>query len=183
MRRLYVGMSLLAGIALLLSLGATWWSVTLANGVVLPVTGVAASPVASSLLAVCGAAFGLGLLLQGTARRLVSGLQALAAAGVAYALVGVAGRPEDSVLAEIVALTGVTGSRALDAVVLAEATGFIWVAALGVLGTALSGVVGALMPDKASRANRYQRLAEGDDLQDPIQAWDRLSEGNDPTTR
>lgn len=183
MRRLYVGVTLVAGTALLLSLGATWWSVSLVNDSVLPVTGLAASPVASSLLAVCGAAFGLGLLLRGTARRLVSGLQALAATGAAYALVGVAGRPEVAVLAEIVALTGVAGSRALDAVVMAEATGFLWVGAIGVLATALSGVVGGLMPDRPSRADRYQRLVEGDDPRDPIQAWDRLSEGDDPTTR
>jgi hypothetical protein len=62
MRRVYAGFTGLGLLGLIVSLGAPWWVVSLESGAQVPIQGLTASPLASSLLAVAGAAFGLGCL-------------------------------------------------------------------------------------------------------------------------
>ncbi len=183
MRRLHAGVTLVGFCALLVSLGAPWWNVSLESGVIIPVSGVGASPLASSLLAVGAAALGLTFVLRGPWRRLVSILQGISCAGAAYAVYALSGRPEVAVVSEIGSLTGVTGASALDAVVGAQATAFLWVGVLGITASILSGALGAVVPDRATTTDRFQRSAEMADPKDSVAAWDDLSEGSDPTTR
>jgi hypothetical protein len=121
MRRLYAGFTGLGVLALILSLGAPWWVLSLEGGAQVPVSGLTASPLASSLLAAAAAAFGLGLLLRGVRRRIVSLVQVLAAGAAASTIASLATRPEVGVLSEIASLTGVAGSGALDVVATTEA--------------------------------------------------------------
>ncbi len=183
MRRLHAGATLVGFFALLVSLGAPWWKVSLESGAIIPVSGLGASPLASSLLAVGAAALGLTLLLRGPWRRLVSIIQGAACAGAAYAVYALSARPEVAVVSQIASLTGVTGASALDAVVGAEAMAFLWVGVLGITASILSGALGAVMPDRAATTDRFQRSAEMVDPKDSVAAWDDLSEGSDPTTR
>ena len=183
MRRLYGALALVGLAALLISLGAPWWLVTLESGAIVPVAGLTASPLASALLAVAAAAFGLGLILRGAWRRVVSFLQALAVSGAAYAIASLARQPEVAALSEIAALTGVAGSGALDLVQAAQPLAMLSLGVVGLVAAAGAGVVGVLMPDKASSSDRYRRTAGPADPRDSIAAWDNLSEGSDPTTR
>lgn len=183
MRRLYGAVTGVSALALLVSLGAPWWTVTLEGGAVIPVQGLDASPLASSLLAVGVAAFGLGLLVRGTWRRVVSVLQAVAALGAGYAIISLGARPEVAVASDIATLTGIAGSSAMDLVVQTEGTSFLWLAGAGLAAAVASGLVGAVMPDKPARTDRYQRSSGAADPKDSIAAWDHLSEGSDPTTR
>jgi hypothetical protein len=183
MRRLYAGFTGLGLLGLIVSLGAPWWVLSLESGARVPIQGLTASPLASSLLAVAGAAFGLGLLLRGVWRRVISAIQVLAVGAAAYALAGLAARPEVGALAEISSLTGVAGSGALDVVATTEATAMLWVGVVGLLGAMGSGLIGVAMPDRPARTDRYKRSVGEADPKDSIAAWDHLSEGSDPTTR
>ena len=183
MRRLYAGLTGLGVLALIVSLGAPWWVLSLEGGAQVPVSGLTASPLASSLLAVAAAAFGLGLLLRGVWRRIVSLVQVLAAGAAASTIASLATRPEVAVLSEIASLTGVAGSGALDVVATTEATAMLWVGVAGLVGAMGSGLLGVTMPDRPTATDRYQRSAGEADPKDSIAAWDHLSEGSDPTTR
>lgn len=183
MRRLYGALALVGAVALLVSLGAPWWRVTLESGAVVAVSGLTASPLASALLAVAAAAFGLGLILRGVWRRVVSFLQALAVGGAAYAIASLASEPEVAALSEIAALTGVTGSGALDLVQGVQPLAMLSIGVVGLVAATGAGIVGVLMPDRAPSTDRYRRSAGPADPKDSIAAWDNLSEGSDPTTR
>jgi hypothetical protein len=183
MKRLYAGLTGVGVLALVVSLGAPWWIVSLEGGAQIPVSGLTASPLASSLLAVAGAAFGLGLLLRGVWRRIVSLVQFLAAGSTAYALASLATAPEAAAVSEIASLTGIAGSGALGFVASTEPTAILWIGVVGLLGAMGSGLVGVWMPDRQARADRYQRAGGNADPRDSIAAWDNLSEGSDPTTR
>jgi hypothetical protein len=182
-RRLYVGLTGLGVLLLLVSLGGPWWNVSLEGGAVVPVPGFASSPLASSLLGVAAAAFGLSLLLRGVWRRVVSLVQVLAVGAAAYAVAGLASRPELAALSEIASLTGVAGAGALDVVVSTEPMALLWVGVLGLVAASGSGLIGVAMPDKPGTSDRYRRSSGTADPQDSIAAWDHLSEGSDPTTR
>lgn len=183
MRRLHAGLTGIGVVVLLASLGGPWWSVSLEGGALVPVAGFASSALASSLLAVAGAAFGLSLLSRGVWRRFVSLLQVLAIGGAAYAIAGLAARPESAALSEIASLTGIAGAGALDVVVRTEPLAMLWVGVLGMVATIGSGLIGVAMPDKPGTTNRYQRSLGDSDPKDSLAVWDRLSEGSDPTTR
>ena len=183
MKSLYAVLTGVGVLALVVSVGAPWWIVSLEGGAQIPVSGIPASPLASSLLAAAGAAFGLGLLLRGVWRRIVSLVQFLAVGSTAYVIVSLATAPETAAVPEIASLTGIAGSGALDFVATTESTAMLWIGVLGLLAAMGSGIVGVLMPDRRARADRYQRAGGNADPQDSIAAWDNLSEGSDPTTR
>lgn len=183
MRRLHGVLALVGVVALLVSLGAPWWVVSLESGALVPVSGLSASPIASALLAVGAAAFGLGLILRGVWRRLVSLLQALALGSAAYAIASLSSRPEVAALSEIASLTGIAGTGALDLVVETQPSALLWFGVVGLVAATATGVVGVLMPDKAASTDRYRRSFAPADPKDSIAAWDNLSEGSDPTTR
>ena len=116
-------------------------------------------------------------------RRVISAIQVLAVGLAAYALAGLAARPEVGALAEISSLTGVAGSGALDVVATTEVTAMLGLGVVGLLGAMGSGLIGLAMPDRPARTDRYQRSVGEADPKDSIAAWDHLSEGSDPTTR
>jgi uncharacterized membrane protein (TIGR02234 family) len=183
MKRLYAALTGVGVLALVVSLGGPWWIVSLEGGAQIPVSGLTASPLASSLLAVAGAAFGLGLLLRGVGRRIVSLVQVLAVGSTGYVLASLATAPETAAVSEIASLTGIAGSGALDFVASTEPTAMLWIGVVGLLGAMGSGLVGVWMRDRPVRTSRYQRSGSSPDPQDSIAAWDHLSEGSDPTTR
>jgi hypothetical protein len=135
------------------------------------------------LLAVAGASFGLTLLIRGAWRRAVSALHTLAGLGAGYYLVILAERPESAALVEIAALSGVSGQGALELVASTEPTVFLWVGLFGVAATVLAGALGALMPERENRVDRYAKADKDADPSDSIVAWDLLSGGDDPTRR
>lgn len=183
MTRIYVALTLVAVVTLLVSLGAPWWIVSLESGALVPVAGLPASPLASALLAVAAAAFGLGLLLRGAWRRIVSALQTVAVGGATYAITSLARSPEVAALPDVASLTGIAGAGALGLVIGTQPTVMLWIGVVGLVAAAAAGVVGVLMPDRAVAGDRYRRAAASEDPKDSIQAWDNLSEGSDPTTR
>ncbi len=183
MRRLYAVFTLVGVMALVISLGGPWWLVSLEGGAVVAISGLPASPLASSLLAAGAAAFGLGLLLRGPWRRIVSVVQLVAVGGAVYALAQLATRPERAALGEIASLTGIAGAGALEMVTATTPMAMLVVGLIGLVGAMGSAILGVLMPDKAPSTNRYARSVGTADPKDSIAAWDHLSEGSDPTTR
>jgi hypothetical protein len=182
MRRLFAALIGLTATGLLVSLGAPWWIVALDTGATVTITGLGASAVASSLLAAAAAALGLGFVLRGWLRRAVGGIYLAAVVGALFAWADVVQAPELAARSQITDLTGLAGDSGLSVIASVGPTGFLWLglcaAGLGVI----SGVIGVVMPDRGARASRYEVHSEGDPG-DPVVAWDRLSDGDDPTNR
>jgi hypothetical protein len=183
MRKAFYGLSVTGALGFLLSLGAPWWIVTLDTGSVITITGLDASPSASSLAAAAGAAFGVGLVLRGLWRRAVHFLQAGLALGAGVVWWQIGDLPRAVALSDITLLTGLSGQSAFDAVSTTDTTGFLALGIGSALIAVMSGFLGAAMPDSRRRASRYERHGGEDAGDDPVVAWDRLSDGEDPTTR
>lgn len=183
MRKIYFGLLSLGGLGLLVSLGASWWLVTLDTGAVLAVTGLAASPSASSLLAAAGASFALGLVLRGVWRRVVALFSAALTVGAIVVWLGVLAEPQLAVRGDITAVTGLSGDSALMAIANTSATGFLWVGLGAAAVAVVAALVGVVMRDAPPRASRYQRHRGEDESGDAVVVWDRLSSGDDPTHR
>lgn len=183
MRRVHYLLLALSALGLLVSLGGPWWIFRLDTGVELSVSGLEASAQGSSLLVAAAAALGLGFVLRGGWRRFVAGLfgALLVAVIIAWSTVLVA--PAATVGTAITALTGLSGESSLELIAETTATGFVWVGVGSVVVAFVAGLLGVVMPDRARSASRYERHTHDDGLDDPVVAWDRLSDGDDPTKR
>jgi len=182
-RKLHFILVGVGGLGLFVSLGAPWWYVSLETGVVLPVSGLAVSPPASSLLSAAAAAFLLGLLLRGLWRRAVAALSTGLIGGALALWIGMLTSPELAARGDLTSVTGLAGNQALSFVSETTSTGFLWVG-LGAAVVLMCGfILGIFMPDGPPRASRYEIHDGARDSQDPVVAWDRLSSGDDPTDR
>lgn len=173
----------LSALGLLVALGGPWWIFRLDTGVELSVSGLEASAQGSSLLVAAAAALGLSFTLRGVWRRFVAGLFSalLVAVIIAWSTVLVA--PAATAGTAITALTGLSGESSLELIAETTATGFVWVGVGSVVVACVAGLLGIVMPDRARSASRYERHTHADGLDDPVVAWDRLSDGDDPTKR
>jgi len=183
MRRAHHLSSAVAAVVLLISLSAPWFRFELPSGVSFPLTGLEASTLGSTLLAVAFAAYGASLLTRGLGRRLLGGLQALVGGGVLASWSELVNNPAPAAQATITQLTGLSGANALETVSVTGPGGFFVLGVLGALSIVLSGVLGVFASDAPARSSRYERSHTGGEAGDPVATWDDLSEGHDPTKR
>lgn len=183
MRRASYTLNAIAVLGLLVSLGAPWWNFALDTGTVLSVTGLNASAPGSSLLGAAAAALGLGFVVRGVLRRLVSLLYVALLSGALVSWAEVFAAPTESVRESLTLLTGLSGESSLGLISAVTTTGFLWVGFVSVGTAVIAGIVGIVMPDRVRVASRYESHERSDDSSDPIVAWDRLSDGDDPTQR
>lgn len=187
--RLVTVLALLAAGALGLIAGTqTWVRAELADGATAPlaVAGAAAVPVWSPL---CLALLAVGAMLSiaGPVLRFVGGALALAVAGsMAFAVTPIiAGPPADSVAAAVADSTGISGVTALSELV-AGLTLTAWPftgAAAAVVGIAAAVLVLTTARRWPDSGRRYRSPVEAGSSTstDPIDSWDALSRGADPT--
>jgi len=161
----------------------TWWVATLSTGAQVAVSGTEASALLWSVGAVVPVAYGLQFTLRGAIRRVTAGLQAAGGVTFAGVALGLAGDPLSSAVLGITAVTGVAGSNALLLVESVDVTLWHLSAVLGGLLLAMSGVLGALMRDRVSTADRFDRNQPSGSMEDSVSTWDSLSDGTDPTQR
>jgi len=181
-RRVHHGGMAVAALGLLVAVSGTWWELTLPTGATLAVSGLDASALASTLLASLAASYAAALLATGLLRRALGGLQAVLGAGVVFSWAAVLEDPISGQASAISTMTGLSGDQALLGVVSSGETGFVWLGLTAAALAAVSGVVGALAPDARPARSRFDR-GGGPVSSDPIDTWDALSEGSDPTDR
>jgi hypothetical protein len=177
----------------LLAWSQAWVSLDLADGRTLAISGDAAAP-ALPPFALAGLALVGALTLAGVVFRVILGLlQALLGVGIiASASLAVA----DPVAVSVGPLTAATGVAGLDAVRelvgSAAITAWPWVAVAAGVGAIVTGLVIALTASRwPARTRRYDAVRfapDGDAAGDAsraerLDAWDALSDGNDPTAR
>lgn len=182
MRRVHFALAGGAALAFLVSLSGQWWEILLPTGGELAVTGWSASPLASALVVAWGAAFAAGLLTRGIPRRIIAILQIVLGLGVLASWWSVLQEPVASQGVAITALTGLTGELSLEGVRAGAASVWVWVGVAAASLAAASGGAGVLASDVQSGRSRYERANPGTG-EDPIDTWDALSEGTDPTNR
>ena len=181
-----VGIAALA--ALLFAAWSQTWFTLIVQGKAFPVSGQIAGG-ALSALALASLALIAALAIAGRFFRPVLGVL-LALLGVCVIAVSAfaIGNPAVAAMAAITKATGVAGTQSVARLVTgASITAWPIVAiVLGVLMTLLGLAIAPTSrswPDSGRKYSR-SRLTEADlDAQDPIQEWDALSEGEDPTGR
>ncbi len=179
-------------------IGATqpWLEATLRDGAqaVLPVPGTEALPLVTPL-GLAALALGLALSIVGTVLRYVFGVigvligAALLAESLRIALTA----PPEAVVGVVADTTGLAGVEAVGTLVSAiTVTAWPWITAIGALVVCAGGVL-TLVTARSwrSTARRYRsdpaveaRRPGGSrphDSHDPIDSWDDLSRGSDPT--
>lgn len=181
MTRLHHLSAVVGLVVVALGAGAPWWTVTLLSGATITVTGVDSSALLWSVGAVCVAAYGLQSVLRGIPRRVVAGVQVIAAFSFAAVAWGSAVDPLPSVLSGITSLTGVSGAGAQELVATLTVTGWHFSAVVAGALLVVSGVFGAVRAERVPLASRFERGATSDVPQDSVSAWDALSDGSDPT--
>jgi hypothetical protein len=177
----------LAGLALggivLLTWTQAWIEVALVDATTLEVTGQAAAPVLSTL-GIAVLALSAALTIAGPVLRRVLGVvQALIGVAVVSAAATVIVDPIGASASTITEATAVAGSQSVAALVASVAPAlWPWLAAAG---GALLTIVGSAVVITASRWPRASRKYEAEGRSDPssADAWDALSEGDDPTSR
>lgn len=173
-----------------------WLEATLRDGAdaVLPVPGTDALPLVTPL-GLAALALGLALSIVGTALRYVFGALgvliggALLAESVRIALTA----PPEAVVRVVAESTGLTGVAAVETLVSGIAvTAWPWITAVGAALVCAGGVL-TLVTARSwrSTARRYRTDAAAEvrqprgsrphDSHDPIDSWDDLSRGSDPT--
>lgn len=169
-----VGLGVVLG---LITMAAPWLRVELPGG--LSATGgwqqVSAASWSVALAAV--AAWGAGILVRATPRRLLSILQSVLAA-VSLGLL-VPATQDTAALAEMIAsrAVGIDGAVSSSELVATWSWGWLGLGVVALLLVAASGAVGALRPPPARKTpSRYERASNHS--ADP---WEQLSEGVDPT--
>jgi hypothetical protein len=179
---------LLVGLALnaiiVLAWTQLWVTVELDDGQVLEVAGDAAAP-AVSTLALSGLVLIGALAIAGPVFRVVLGvLQSLLGATItlsgAIALLG----PAAASSAVVTAATGVTGAETIDTLVAtATLSAWSWIATIaGVLLVILGVATVATARRWPDSSRKYSALrTEAVESGDPVQDWDTLSSGDDPT--
>ncbi len=188
-RMLALLLPVVAAAAAFLAWSQPWVALTLDDGRVVVAGGDVAAPAlppfALAALALVGA-----LALAGTVFRAILGImQALLGAGVIASGVLVLSDPVAAGAGSVTATTGVAGTEAVRGVVTAAAT-TPWPAVAIAAGAAavLIGIgIVATARRWPARTRRYDavRLApvEGEQRLDRLDAWDALSDGDDPTAR
>ncbi len=187
--RLLTVVALLAAGSLGLIAGTqTWVRAELADGATAPlaVAGAATVPVWSPL---CLALLAVGAMLSiaGPVLRYVGGALALAVAGSMAVTVTpiISGPPVDSVAAAVADSTGISGLAALSELV-AGLTLTAWPlvgAAAAVIGIAAAVLVLTTARRWPDSGRRYRSPIEAGSSTsaDPVDSWDALSQGADPT--
>ena len=182
----------LAGIAVLAVLlfaawSQTWFTLTL-QGKPFPVSGQVAGG-ALSALALASLALIAALAIAGRFFRAVLGVL-LALLGVCVIAVSAfaIGNPVVAAISAITKATGVAGTQSVTKLVTATSlTAWPVVAiVLGVLLTLLGLAIAPTArswPDSGRKYSRSRLAAPDGETQDPVQEWDALSEGEDPTRR
>ena len=176
------GMLLLHAITLLVWAG-TWITATVQDAP-LAVAGETAAP-ALPALALCGLALAAALSIAGPGFRAVLGvLQVLLGGSIALSGILVLANPTAAAAPAVTARTGISGSDGV-----AELLGGVTVTPLPVLAILLgsaSALLGVLLlatsrrwPTRSRRFSAVRTEAAG--REDPIEEWDALSGGADPT--
>jgi uncharacterized membrane protein (TIGR02234 family) len=182
----------LVGIVLLAALvftawSQTWLTLTVQNKpfvVAGSVAGSALAPIALASLALVAA-----LAIAGTFFRVVLGLL-LALLGVCVIVVSAfaIAHPVVAATSAITKTTGVAGDASVAKLVTAASTTAwpvvaivigVFIALLGLLIVATS----RRWPDSGRKYTRSRLVTSDSDVLDPVQEWDALSEGDDPTGR
>lgn len=175
----------LAGATLAAVAGARDWSRATGRAAGVDVTAVAkgseSAPLVVALALVALAAWGVVLVVRSRARRVVSVIGALAAAGVVVSTVLNAGRAQDDAVRALVA-KGVAGDAFTSSL-----TGWYYVAAVGgVLALAAFVVAVVAAPRWPAMGSKYDAPATRAEAQtaEPVteqEMWRALDDGRDPT--
>ena len=192
LRLLAIVVPLAASVLAFLAWSQPWVEIALTDGRELVAYGDVAAP-AVPPLAIAALALVGALALAGPVFRVVLGLlQALLGAGIIASGVLTISDPVQSAAATITTSTGVEGLDSVRALVLqSQATGWpAFAIAAGALGVAI-GVLTAITASRwPQRTRRFDavRLAPTDESEstsspDRQDAWDALSDGDDPTAR
>ncbi len=188
-RLLALVLPLVVGATAFLAWSQPWVVVTLADERVVIAAGDVAAPavppLALAALALVGA-----LALAGPVFRVVLGLlQALLGLGIAVSGVLAASDPVAAASARITETTGVAGETAVAGLV-EQAALTVWPAvaiAAGAAGIAVGLLIAATASRWPPRSRRYDAVrlapAEGSGHGARLDAWDALSDGDDPTAR
>ena len=182
----------LVGIALLAALiFAAWsqnWFTLTVQSKPFPVSGQVAGA-ALSALALASLALIAALAIAGRFFRVVLGvLQALLGVCVIAVSAFAIANPVVAAASAITKSTGVAGTRSVATLVTATSM-TIWPVVAIVLGVLLVLLGLAIAPtarswpDSGRKYTRSRLVAPDADAQDPVQEWDALSEGDDPTRR
>jgi len=195
-RTLAVLAAVLGGCLAVIGSTQPWLEATLRDGAhaVLPVPGTEALPLVTPL-GLAALALGLALSIVGTVLRYAFGAigvligGSLFAASLRVALTA----PPEAVVGVVADTTGLTGVAAVEALVSGIAvTAWPWITAAGAILIAAGGVL-TLVTARSwrSTARRYRTDAAAEaagprgsrphDSHDPIDSWDDLSRGADPT--
>jgi uncharacterized membrane protein (TIGR02234 family) len=183
MRRIHHLSAGVSALVLLISLSGPWFSFQVPSGASFSLTGLEASALGSTLVGVAAASYGAALLTRGLIRRGLGVLQALGGVAIVATWYGLLDAPAHSAQSTITALTGLAGSGALDTVVVTGPSVFFILGVVGAFIVAVSGVCGTFSAEAPQRATRYERNHTAGGASDPVQTWDDLSEGHDPTKR
>ncbi|MEH3088882.1 MAG: Trp biosynthesis-associated membrane protein [Microbacterium arborescens] len=172
-----------------------WLEATLRDGAhaVLPVPGTAALPLVTPF-GLAALALGLALSIVGTVLRYAFGVIAVLIGGtllVASVQLALSAPPE-AVVGVVADATGLSGVAAVETLVESiDATAWPWITAIGALLIVAGGVLTVLTARSwRSSGRRYTdaaatvagpRGSRPHDAHDPIDSWDDLSRGSDPT--
>jgi hypothetical protein len=188
-RLLALTLPLVAATLALLAWSQVWVAVILIDGREVVASGDAAAPAippfALAALALVGA-----LSLAGVFFRIILGvLQALLGLGIAVSGVVALNDPVQAAASRITEASGVDGTAAVRALV-DQVTVSFW-PGLALVAGAFALVIGVVIAATASRWPRRTRRfeqsrtepGEGSLTPDRLEAWDALSDGDDPTAR
>lgn len=172
---------LVAGLALL-AWTQTWFDLVLDGGQTLAITGQDAAPALSALglasLALVGA-----LSIAGRGVRVALGIvQTAIGAAITIVSVGALAAPVAASAPTITETTAVSGPESVAALVSSLSVG-AWPAVAIVAGvlTALVGIAVLVTGHRWPGPTRKYEATPSDDSGTPVGAWDRLSDGSDPT--
>jgi hypothetical protein len=193
-RRLKV-LSLVAGIIFsaftLVAWTQLWFtdsvSETTTSRLALAVTGDVAAP-SLSAFSLAGLALVAALTIAGPVLRIVLGiLQFAIGAGIVASTAAALANPVAASANAVTKVTGISGSHSVAALVGATTeTAWPWLALVFGALTALLGIVIAVSGRRwPGSSRRYQTAQAGEQeiSSNPVSDWDRLSGGNDPTSR
>ena len=182
---------ILAGVALggltLLSWTQPWFALTLEGGQRLSVDGQAAAPGLSALGLACLALAG-ALTIAGRVLRIALGVvETLIGVAVVFTAVSAITAPVTASASTITAATAVSGSESIAAIVVSiAASGWPWLAVAAGALIAAAGLAVIVLSSRWPGPTRKYESTEApaaDDTTTPLDAWDSLSGGSDPTTR